>query len=224
MSLPDHIKKVLLIDDLNLCRTFFARGLRQSPGVSVAEAESAEDALKQLAQVRHDVIILNVSMRHCCGMSVLQLICRKFPEIGLLAFSYSHQDHLYAERTICAGAAGYISAAESGENLLEAVAAVATGGMYLSRLLREKICIDLSRWGKEKESIFDILSHREFEVFCLTGYGHAPKQIADKLNVSAKTVETYRERIRQKLDLADGGELLLHSSSYIRQQSLPQPI
>ncbi len=224
MSLPNHIKKILLIDDLHLCRTFFARGLQQITGLSVAEAESAEDALKQLAQVHHDVIILNVSMRHCCGMSVLQLICRKFPETRVLAFSYSHQDHLCAERTICAGASGYISAAESGENLLEAVAAVSAGGMYLSRLLREKICIDLSRWGKEKESIFDILSHREFEVFCLTGYGHAPKQIADKLKVSAKTVETYRERIRQKLDLSDGGELLLHSSSYIRAQSLPQPI
>jgi DNA-binding NarL/FixJ family response regulator len=224
MNSPDRIKKVLLIDDLHLCRTFFAKGLRQSSAVSVAEAESAEDALKQIAQVCPDVIILNVSMRHCCGMALLQSICRKVPTTGLLAFSYAHQDHLYAERTICAGAAGYISAAEPGENLLEAVATVAAGGMYLSRLLRDKICIDLSRWGKKKESIFDILSHREFEVFCLTGYGHAPKQVADKLKVSPKTVETYRERIRQKLDLADGGELLLHASSYIRAQCLPQPI
>jgi len=223
MSATDSMKKVLLVDDFHLCRTFFPEGLRQSSGLTVAEAAHAEDALKLTEQFCPDVIILNISMKHCSGMSLLQLISRQFPETGLLVFSYLHHDHLYAKRTICAGAAGYISVDDSGADMLEAVKVIAAGGVYLSPPLREKICMDSDRRGQERESPFDRLSHREFEVFCLTGHGHVPKRIADKLKVSVKTIETYRERIRGKLGLTDSGELLYHATSFVREQSLSQP-
>ena len=96
----DTGKRVLLVDDFHLCRTLFAGGLRQSPGLEVFEAATGEEALKQTEQNRPDVIILNISMRHCSGMSLLRLIRRQFPELGLLAFSYLHHDHLYADRAI----------------------------------------------------------------------------------------------------------------------------
>lgn len=218
----DSIKKVLLVDDFHLSRTFFAEGLRKISGLTVFESASAEDALKQAEQFLPVVIILNISMRHCSGMALLQFIHRQIPSAGLLAFSYLHHDHLYAERAVCAGAAGYISADEPGDNLLEAVKAIAAGGTYLSPSLRKKICIGSGSGGQKIESPFDRLSHREFEVFCLTGHGHVPKRIADKLKVSVKTIETYRERIRGKLGLTDGGELLYHATSFIREQSLPR--
>lgn len=223
MTATDNRKKILLVDDFHLCRTFFAEGLRQNSCLIVVEAANTEDILNHARQFQPDVIILNISMGHCSGMALLQYIHRQFPKVGLLAFSYLHHDRFYAERAICAGAAGYISVDESGENLLEAVEAIATGGVYLSLPLRKKICADSDPRGRKNKSPFEQLSHREFEVFCLTGHGHAPKRIADKLQVSVKTIETYRERIRGKLGLTDGGELLYHATSFIREQSLPQP-
>lgn len=220
MGLTDGKNKVLVVDDFHFCRTFFAEGLRKSPGLLVSEAKNATEALRKAAAIRPEVILLNVSMRHCSGISLLQFIHRQFPEIGLLAFSYLHHDRLYAERTICAGAAGYISVDESAKRLLAAVQAVASGGVYLSRGLRKKLSIKSGVCGTG--SPIEQLSHREFEVFCLTGHGYVPKKIADKLKVSVKTVETYRDRIREKLELADGGELLYHAIGFIREQSLPQ--
>ncbi len=222
MKATDDRKRVLLVDDFNLCRTFFAEGLRQSPGLEVFEAATAEEALKQAEQLSPDVVLLNISMRHCSGMALLQFIHRQFPDLGLLAFSYLHHDHLYAERAICAGAFGYISVDESGENLLEAVKQISAGDVYLSSPLRKKLCADASFNSRGKESPFERLSHREFEVFCLTGHGHVPKRVAELLKVSVKTVETYRERIRDKLGLTDGGELLYHATGFIREQSLPR--
>jgi DNA-binding NarL/FixJ family response regulator len=224
MNFADSVKKVLLVDDFHLCRTFFAEGLRKQPKLLVYESSCLDDALAQIESIHPDVIVLNISMKHCSGMAMLQLIHRKFPASGLLTFSYLHHDHLYAERTICAGAAGYISVDEAGENLLAAVEAIANGGIYLSPVLRRKIGLSSDPRGRKMESPFARLSHREFEVFCLTGHGYVPKRIADKIKVSVKTVGTYRERIREKLGFADGGDLLYHASSFIREQSLPQPM
>jgi DNA-binding NarL/FixJ family response regulator len=215
---------ILLVDDFHLCRTFFAEGLHRIPKFDVFEASCAEEMLEQVELIRPSVVILSISMRHCSGIALLQLIHRKFPDVPLLAFSYLHHDHLYAERAICAGACGYISVDESGKNLFEALKEIVAGGVYLSLSLRKKISVESCLCGQKKESPFALLSHREFEVFCLTGHGHVPKRIADMLEVSVKTVETYRERIREKLGLTDGGELLYHATSYIREQSLPQSI
>jgi DNA-binding NarL/FixJ family response regulator len=223
MKALDGIKNVLLVDDFHLCRTFFAEGLRQRYNFTVFEAANAEDSLQQVERCCPEVIILNISMRHCSGMALLQFIRRQFPGTGLLAFSYLHHDQFYAERAICAGAGGYISAGESGANMQEALETIAAGGVYLSPPLHKKWCGDSFRAHK-KDSPFEMLSHREFEVFCLTGHGHVPKRIADMLKVSVKTIETYRERIRGKLGLTDGGELLYYATSFIREQSLsPQP-
>lgn len=213
--------RILLVDDFNLSRTFFAEGLRQNPGFEVFEAGTAEEALKQVEHLCGGVVLLNISMRHCSGMALLQFLHRQFSDVGLLAFSYLHHDHLYAERAICAGASGYISVDESGENLLEAIRLISTGDVYLSPLLRKKLCADAKCSLRGKDSPFERLSHREFEVFCLTGHGHVPKRIAEKLQVSVKTVETYRERIREKLGLVDGGELLYHATGFVREQRLP---
>lgn len=215
----DGGEKILLVDDFQLCRAFFAEGLRKATGCSVYEVSSADEALSQAEQFVPAIIILNISMRHCSGMALLQFFSQQFPLSGLLAFSYLHHDHLYAERAICAGASGYISIDASGPDLLEAIKVITAGGVYLSPSLRKKIPGGTGLRGQPVGSPFDRLSHREFEVFCLTGHGHVPKRIADKLKVSVKTIETYRERIRSKLGLADGGELLYHATSFVREQS-----
>jgi len=223
MKIADGGKRVLLVDDFHLFRTLFAGGLRQSSSLEVFEAATGEEALRQAGKICPDVIILNVSMRHCSGTSLLRLIRRQFPDVGLLAFSYLHHDHLYADRAICAGASGYISVDESGGNLLRAVEAIVEGKIYLSPTLRKKIRAESGLRGRErkKESPLERLSRREYEVFCLTGHGHMPKRIAEILRVNAKTIGTYRERIREKLGLADGGELLYHATCFVREQQIP---
>lgn len=223
MNERNSTSRVLVVDDFHFHRTFFANGLRQTPGFSVTEAGNTDEALDAAASFCPHVIILNASMHCCSGMALLQSIHRTFPQTGLLAFSYLHHDHLYAERTICAGASGYISMDEPGGNLIQAVKTIAAGGVYLGSALRKKLCVDSGVIGSPAESPFQRLSNREFEVFCLTGHGYVPKRIADKLKVSAKTIETYRERIREKLGLTDGGELLYHAMSYMREQSIPLP-
>lgn len=212
-----------MVDDFHLCRTFFAEGLRRQSDWLVFEASHSSEIAARIAEIQPNAIVLNISMKHCSGIMLLQQIHRKFPMIGVLTFSYLHHDHIYAERTICAGAAGYISVDEDRGNLLAALDAVSTGGVYLSPVLRRKIHVQSGSRDKKQQSPFERLSHREFEVFCLTGHGYVPKRIADKLLVSVKTVETYRERIREKLGLADGGDLLYQASHFIREQSLPEP-
>lgn len=211
---------VLLVDDFVLSRSFFAEGLRRNKRLRLCEAASETEAMDILQSGETDVVLLNISMRHCSGMSLLQLIHNQFPALGLLVFSYLHHDHLYAERALCAGAAGYISIDEPAENLVKAIELVANDGVYLSSALRQKLCLDVGFQSTKRESPFERLSHREFEVFCLTGHGYVPKRIAERLKVSVKTVETYRERIREKLGLGDGGDLLYHASSFIREQSV----
>lgn len=224
MKDADRVCRILLVDDFNLCRTFFAEGLRKSFDLEVFEAATAEEALLQAERIVPDLLIVNVSMRNCSGIALVQFIRRQFPDLGLLVFSYYYHDHLYAERAICAGADGYISVDASGTHLLEAIQKIAAGEVYLDPLLSKKNSIYSELRGRGKDSPFERLSHREFEVFCLTGHGHMPKRIADMLKVSVKTVETYRERIRNKLGLVDGGELLYHATGFIREQSLPDPL
>ncbi|MFA7256436.1 MAG: hypothetical protein WC047_02535, partial [Kiritimatiellales bacterium] len=101
------------------------------------------------------------------------------------------------------GASGYISVDESGSNLLAAVGAISKGAVYLNPPLHKKIDVNSSASGQKNETPFQRLSHREVEVFCLTGHSHVPKRIADMLEVGVKTIETYRERIREKAR-ADG--------------------
>lgn len=211
-------KRVLLVDDFHLFRALFSAGLRQNPGLEVFEAATDEEALIKTGSICPDVIILNMSMRHCSGTSLLRLIHQQFPDTGLLAFSYLHQNHLYADRAICAGASGYISVDESVENLLRAVEVVMEGKVYLSPVLRKRLSAEVGLRGREKESSVERLSRREYEVFCLTGQGHTPKRIAGMLKVNVKTIGTYRERIREKLGLADGGELLYHATCFVREQ------
>jgi DNA-binding NarL/FixJ family response regulator len=221
MSGKEGAIRAMVVDDSHFFRTFFTKGLGQVPGLSVMEAGTAEETLKLAASFCPHVIILNVSMHGCSGMALLQSTHRAFPQIGLLVFSCLHHDHLCAERAICAGAAGYISMDEPGEDLIKAVETVAAGGVYLNDTLRKKLCVDSGVVGRQAGSSFERLSPREFEVFCLTGHGYVPKRIADKLKVSVKTIETYRERIREKLGLADGGDLLYHAMSYMQEQRIP---
>jgi DNA-binding NarL/FixJ family response regulator len=213
---------VLLVDDVDLFRTLFAEGLRCRPELSVSEAKSPEQALRRIKTCCPDTVLISVSMHDCSGLSLLQYIHRQFPDTALLAFSHRNQDRFYAERALCAGAAGYVSADDTVADLMQAIRTVAKGGVYLNRALQDEICASAGSAGK-KESPFERLSHREFEVFCLTGHGYVPKRIAERLKVSVKTVETYRERIREKLNLLDGGELLLHASAYVRDQK-PLPL
>ncbi len=215
---PAHIE-VLMVDDYRLCRTFFAEGLRHIAHLLVKEVDRADQALAAIADSKPDVVLLNLSMHHVSGMSLLQTIHRRFPGVGLLVFSYLHLDHLYAERAICSGAAGYISVYEPGTNLPRAIERVAAGGVYLSDQLRSQMARQAGFPADSGGTPFDRLSHREFEVFCLTGHGHVPKRIAERMQVSVKTVETYRERIREKLNLPDGADLLYHASEFVREQS-----
>lgn len=215
MAASKRKTRVLLIDDIRLCRTCFAGALRQVSGFRVAEAVCDEDVLETAAGFNPHVILLNISMHRSSGISLLKALRRHLPKTGLLAFSCFHRDSLPARRAVDAGADGFISADAGYDELVEAVRAAAGG-----------VCRTPGGCGKPDkisappDSPLEGLSPREFEVFCLTGHGYMTKRIADQLKVSVKTIETYRQRIRQKLGLADGGELLCHALNYVQDQRL----
>lgn len=225
MSKRKNRFRVLIADDFSLARDFFATGLRREGSFDVLEASGGNETMTALKAWSVDAVFLNISMRHSSGMNLLQQVHHEFPDIGILAYSYLHHDQLYAERALCAGASGYISIDEPGVSLVQALRLVAGGQLYLNPELRQKLCLNaLQSPDRRNGSPFDRLSQREFEVFCLTGHGYVPKRIAERLKVSVKTVETYRERIREKLGLSEGGDLLYYASQFMREQSLLQPV
>jgi DNA-binding NarL/FixJ family response regulator len=212
--------RILFVDDFNLCRSFFSSALRVEPGYDVFEAEPSGEVCGIIGKIRPDVVILNIAMMHVSGFSLLRNILQAHSRCRVLTISYLHHGHLHAMRAVRAGAAGYVAPDESRKSFLQAIAEVAAGGVYVAPVVRRRISSGLSRNCSDDEHPCNRLSSREFEVFCLTGLGYVPKLIADRMQVSVKTVETYRERIREKLGLLDGSELLYYATGFIREQSL----
>lgn len=206
-------RRIIIVHGYCLLREGFIERLKQESWIDVcAVVSSIKDVPDMIATHRPHLIIANVAPKCSHGMAALKALRREFEWVKILAFSCSSEfEDVHAGFALNSGADGYISSADSSKELILAVRTICKGKRYVSShaKLHQNEDEDVVLGLKE-------LSRREAEVFCLIGCGYATKRIAALMNVTANTIETYRERIRQKLRLKDKDDLMYNSVSFMR--------
>ncbi len=202
-------RKVFLVDDHPLVREWLTNLINQQPDLVVCgETESAPQALQAIAQARPDVAIVDISLKDSSGIELIKSLKQSQPAVAVLVLSM-HDESLYAERALRAGAKGYIMKRETTKKVIDAIRRVLEGKLYISNIVAEAITAR-SVTGKVPASQTPIeqLSDRELEVFEMLGQGLGTRQIAETLRVSIKTVQVYCARMKEKMNLGSGTELL----------------
>ena len=209
-TLDEQTIKILIVDDHPLVRQGLELLINQRSGWSVSgHAGSTAEALQQLVADKPDLVLVDVSLQDGSGLELLKEVKARDPDIRMLVLS-NHDESVYAERALRAGASGYVNKLEAGDKLLEAIEEVLKGKIALSRKMTERM-VARAVGGAGQGGIaqpIEALSDRELEVFELIGRGFTTRQIASKLFLSPKTVETYRESIKTKLELANSTQLV----------------
>jgi DNA-binding NarL/FixJ family response regulator len=211
----------LIIDDHPLFRAGLKQLINQEKGFNViAEAGDAEEALDIITQKVPDFAIVDISLKGMNGLELIKILNSKYSQLIILVVSM-HDEALYAERALKAGARGYIMKQEASKKVLTAIHQLLDGKVYISEAMHDKMLMGMIKGKSELENNpIDKLSDREFEVFLLIGKGLGPIQIAEELNLSVKTVETYRAHIKTKLMLENAAELRKHAIKWIQSQKM----
>lgn len=196
---------VLLVDDHAVVREGYRRLLERSPDVRVVgEAASAGEAYRRFCELAPDVVIMDVSLPDVSGIEGVRRLLQREPGARILVFSI-HEEPIYPNRALKAGAAGYVTKASAPETLVEAVRAVARGEVFLSPDVARALALaSVTRNMGGLES----LSTREFEIARLLATGHSVRAIAEKLCLNYKTVANHQSSIRQKLGAQSPVELV----------------
>jgi DNA-binding NarL/FixJ family response regulator len=213
MKLQASEARVFLVDDHPIVRQGLALFIgREADLVVCGEADGGFGVLQRIAELRPDIVILDISLNGPDGLDLLKTIRMRDPGLPVLVLSM-HDELTYAERALRAGANGYIMKQEATEKVLIAIRRILRGEMYLSDRLTNRMLQQFVRGSvaPNMESPLSNLSDRELEVFRLIGEGHATRQIADELHISIKTVESYQAHIKEKLALRNARELVQHA-------------
>lgn len=205
----------MIVDDHPLMRRGLAIALDGEPGLSVvAQAASAEEALDADFS-RLDLVLTDVSLPGMGGLELTKQLGALHPSVPVLVVS-RHDEGLYAERALRAGAKGYVMKHEPPETLVAAVHRVLRGGVYVSPAMADRLLMGIASGANlAQQSPLDVLSDRELEVFELSGNGVATRKIAERLHLSVKTVESYRARIKTKLGLTTAAEFMQHAVQWV---------
>jgi DNA-binding NarL/FixJ family response regulator len=217
---PTKAKKkarLLIVDDHPAVREALALRIGRQRDLEVCgEAADTAEALRLIAKTMPDAAIIDISLKTGNGMDLIKRIKDRNDHVRILVWSM-HSESLYAERVLRAGALGYINKDQATEQIVEAVRRVLAGKVWLSEPMAERMLQRSvgSRRTQSNRSPVDTLADRELEVFQLIGEGLKTAKIAERLHLSVKTIETYRDRIRQKLDLEDGTKLSHYASQWL---------
>ena len=213
-------KQILIVDDHPLMRKGLAMIINAEPDLAVcSQASKAEEALEAMEKLKPDMAIVDVSLPGMSGLELTKHMLAMRPDMLILVVS-RHDEALYAERAIRAGARGYIMKMVAGEEILKAVRRVLNGGIYVSDEINDRLLVGMASGHKQlNQSPLEVLSDRELEVFELTGRGMGTREIAERLYLSVKTVESYRARIKNKLNLSNATELMLHAVQWVEGES-----
>lgn len=207
---------VVIVDDHPLMRKGLIMSLESESDIQICgQASNAEEALSLVEELEPDLVIVDISLPGMSGLELIKHMHAIRPNILTLVVS-RHDESLYAERAIRAGARGYIMKLEAGRDMVKAVRRVLNGGIYVSEEINERLLMGLAS-GQDTvaQSPFEVLSDRELEVFELTGRGYGTREIAERLHLSVKTVESYRARIKNKLNLSSAAELMQHAVQWV---------
>ena len=208
--------RILLVDDHPLLRQGIAQILDAEPDLEVAgQASDAEEALSVFDRIAPDLVVTDISLPGMNGLELLKNLLTLHPNLPVLVVS-RHDEELYAERAVRAGARGYVSKLAAGDELVIAIRRVLRGGIHLSEDLKDRMLFGAASGVKDAtQTPLEVLSDRELEVFEMTGRGIPTREISERLHLSVKTVESYRSRIKTKLGLANGTELIKHAVAWV---------
>jgi DNA-binding NarL/FixJ family response regulator len=209
-------KHVLIVDDHPMMRQGLAQLIEHEPDLVVAgEADTASQALNQIAARRPDLVLADISLPDKNGLELIKDLQVYHPGLPVLVVSM-HDESLYAERVLRAGGRGYIMKQEGGKMLMQAIRQVLSGQIFVSEKMSAKILeIFSGRRAEASNSLAELLTDREFEIFQLVGQGRVTREIAEHLHLSVKTVEVHRANIKQKLKLKNGAELVRYAIRWI---------
>ena len=207
--------RILLVDDHPLVRERLAEIINREPDLTVCgEAEDRDEAITAIPAKRPHLVIVDLTLKNSDGLELIKDIRSRWPNLRMLVVSM-HDELLYAERAIRAGALGYITKQEATRNILVAIRRVMEGIIYLNEKIASHIITRLTAHpGTVAATPAELLSDRELQVFDLIGRGLNTGEIADRLHVVVKTIETYRARIREKLKLKNPSDLLQSAISW----------
>jgi len=210
----------LLVDDHPLTRHGMAQLIGQQPDLVVCgQAGNAEQAFESVRALRPHLVLVDVTLPGKPGLELIKDITALYADVLVLVVSM-HDESLYAERALRAGARGYLMKSSGGEELVKAIRQVLSGGVYASRELSARILDNLSGGPRRGPGSLSALSDREFEVFQLVGEGLTTHEIGSRLHISGKTVETHRLHIREKLALRTPQQLTKYAVRWAGSQEL----
>lgn len=214
-------RKIFVVDDHSVMRWGYIALINQEPDLEVCgEAGTALEALDQIPELEPDLVIVDISLEGMNGIELTKHLQTQEPELPVLVVSM-HDESLYGERALRAGARGYIMKKEARTKIVEAIRRVLNGVFYMSDAMSTKILLQYQGHKFEEEaSSVDWLSDRELEVFELFGRGYSAREIAEALLISPKTVESHRNRIKEKLAVSSTTELLQHAVQWVQNQGI----
>lgn len=216
----ENKKKILVVDDHPIVREGLADLINKEKDIVVCgSTEDIPQTMQAVKKLKPDLVTVDISLGDVSGLELIGNIRDSFPSLPILALSM-HQDVFYAELAIRAGAKGYITKKEATKKVITAIRQVLEGRLYLDENMKDKMLYGLICNSKSEATSSPInrLTNREREVFSLLGEGKGTRQIAEQLYLSMKTVETYRSRIKEKLNLTNSSELLQYAFQWVNNQ------
>ncbi|MBE0535932.1 MAG: response regulator transcription factor [Phycisphaerae bacterium] len=211
--------KILIVDDHPIVRQGLAALINQQGDLAVCgHAANGREAMTQIKALRPDLLTMDITLPDSGGLELMKNIKALYPELPILVISM-HEEGLYAERVLRAGARGYIMKQEATEKVVDAIHKVLSGQIYISDTMAEQMVRSLVAGGRKGPGTsVSNLSDRELEVFRLIGQGYSTRKIAEMLHLSIKTVETYRAHIKSKLNLEDAAQLLQYAVQWVNTE------
>jgi len=207
------VKNVFIVDDHPMVRERLAELINREEDLTVCgEAEDRPEALEKILKIKPYLVLLDFTLKSSQGIDLIKDLRAAAPDVRLLVVSM-HDELIYAERCLRAGAHGYITKQEASRHVMQAIRQVLAGDLYVSaevskRMLERSLGVPP---GRRTDSAISNLTDRELQVFELIGQGWSTRQIAKSLSIDSKTIDTYRARVKEKLGLKTSAELLQHA-------------
>ena len=216
--------KILIVEDHPIFRMGITELINQENDLFICgNADDVSSAFKAIDKLEPDLVIVDLSLKSSNGIEIIKEIKRLNKKIPTLVLSM-HDESIHAERCLLAGARGYVMKQEASESVVNAIHQILAGNIYVSQNIMAGI---LNKFQTQPESfqkpLIDRLTDREMEVFQLIGKGLSSGEIADQLNISVKTIGTYRERIKEKLSLKHGAKLVKYAVLWVETEIFKTP-
>lgn len=212
--------RILIVDDHPATREGLAMRIQQQPDLMVCgEAVDVEDALEKGQTTCPDLVVIDICLKRGNGLDLIKRFKSRGDSPRMLAWSM-HDETLYAERALHAGAQGYVDKSQSTDTIVDAIRSVLDGNLYLSGRLADRLLRQSVHGIRPQENAsVNCLSDRELEVLRYMGQGLSTREVSIRMNVTSKTVDTYRSRIKDKLDLRSGIDLMRYAVQWVLQGS-----